>query len=548
MRKIPLLLLLALSILAIPSWAQQDNPFPTEKHRPQLSGFFDFQTIPIPPGVGQITKGNCITSSATQPAIYAGNFLIDCDGETPHNETPIAVDPASPVHAIGGMNDYRLNFVGNTVIEHVISCVSVTFNGGDSWHQVTPPVLPYQSSGDPALAFDARSRIYLGSIANHQAQNAGGNFTAPDIVVTHSDDGGLTWSGLSLVARGQGASTKSNTPKIFNDKDYIAADRFPSSPQTNRVYVSWTRFLEDLHGSSQFVHSPIYVAYSDNGTSWSTPKAISGFNPACNATISGLPNQCDLNQDSYPAVAPNGRVYVSFENFNTVAENQAMVVWSDNGGVSWHSPVRIDTLFDINYPINTDGRSTLSGCNFRYSVKANTATDPSDSSGNTVYVVWADNRNGSSTTTNTDVFLGRSTDGGNTWTTYTVDSTANDQFYPWVAVDNSGVVNVGYMDRSYSSGQSVCQYGFTVSRLIFSGTTATTTRTRVDTHLSDPGHSRWFSTATNPSSRFIGDYNGLDVGSDSAAWSLWTDERNIVANPPSPLRNHGQHAVGDVLH
>ena len=143
--------------------------------------------------------------------------------------------------------------------------------------------------------------------------------------------------------------------------------------------------------------------------------------------------------------------------------------------------------------------------------------------------------------TNTDVFLGKSTDGGATWTTIPVDTSANDQFYPWVEVAPDGSVHVGYMDRAYSSGQNVCEYGFSVTTLDTTGTVVK--KQRVDSGLSDPGHSRWFSKSTNPQSRFLGDYNGLAIGSDGSIWSLWTDSRDVMANPPSPLRNHGQHAV-----
>ncbi len=239
-------------------------------------------------------------------------------------------------------------------------------------------------------------------------------------------------------------------------------------------------------------------------------------------------------------------MYVSFENFNTLAENQVLVVSSADGGNSFSAPVKVDDLFDINFPSNADGRATLTGCQLRYGVKANTAADPSDASGKTVYVTWADNRNGSSAATNVDVFLGRSTDGGTTWNVYTVDNSVNDQFYPWVAVAPDGRVDVGYMDRSYSSGQTVCQYGFTLTRLAFdaNGSVSSSTRTRIDSGLSDPGHSRWFSGTTAGNSRFIGDYNGIAIGTDGVTQSLWTDQRNLVANPPDGNRTHGQHAVG----
>jgi hypothetical protein len=110
----------------------------------------------------------------------------------------------------------------------------------------------------------------------------------------------------------------------------------------------------------------------------------------------------------------------------------------------------------------------------------------------------------------------------------------------------NALVTRGYMDRSYSSGQTECQYGFTLTRLTFNplGAIASSARQRVDTGLSDPGHSRWFSAATNGNALFIGDYNGVAVGADGTTWSLWTDQRNHIASPPSPSRNRGQHAVG----
>ena len=131
------------------------------------------------------------------------------------------------------------------------------------------------------------------------------------------------------------------------------------------------------------------------------------------------------------------------------------------------------------------------------------AADHSDPTGKTVYLAWVDNRNGSQIATNTNVLLAGSTDG-------------------------------------------VCQYGFTVTRLTSdnTGNVASLTRQCVDTGLSDAGHSHWFSGTTNGNSRFIGDYNGIAVGPEGVTWSLWTDHRNLVANPPSPTRNHGQHAVG----
>jgi len=55
----------------------------------------------------------------------------------------------------------------------------------------------------------------------------------------------------------------------------------------------------------------------------------------------------------------------------------------------------------------------------------------------TIYIVWSDQRNG---TSNTDIFLVKSTDNGNTWTSPTKvnnDLTTRHQFFVWSTIDQS---------------------------------------------------------------------------------------------------------------
>jgi hypothetical protein len=201
---IAILVLAASGALAAPRVA-------TEKPGPQKSGFYDFYSLAAEsPGVGQLTTNACTVPAASQAA-YAPNWVIDCDGEVPHNETTIVVNPANSEHAVGGYHSYQLHFLGATVVNHVVGTVSATFDGGTSWRQVTPPITPYQFTGDPALAFGAGGRLWFANIADHEGP--GGAFTGPSVVVATSDDGGLTWTNPVTVASGQ-AHARLTAPRL----------------------------------------------------------------------------------------------------------------------------------------------------------------------------------------------------------------------------------------------------------------------------------------------------------------------------------------------
>ena len=541
-----LFLVMALLVPAAAPGGRDAEPLRTEPDRwPRKSGFHKFRAITQPPGVGTLPGERCEIGAATQPALYQGNMRLDCDGETPHNETTIATDPLDPDHAVAGYHSYQINFMGSAVVAHVVGASSVTFDGGATWREIIPPIRPYQFTGDPALAFDSRGRVYFANIADHEGP--GGNFTGPSVVVARSDDGGLSWSPPVTVARGFTAITKGKRygPNVFNDKEFIAADTGIGSPYRDRVYVTWTRFADVFTPRRATFNAPIMLSSSDDGVSWTVPHSISGFSPTlCIAPFFGAPGQCDVNQESYPAVGPGGKVYVSFANFNTIAQSQILVVASGNGGATWTPPSRVDFIESYNLPVSPEFEPVLTGCRFRLSFKGNTAADPSDPTGRTVYVTWADNRNGGwdpvrgNFVTEMEVFLGRSTDGGQSWSIVPVDPAPNDQFFPWVSVAGNGRVDVGYMDRSYSAGQDECRYGYSLTRLTFdgSGGVASRAKSRLDSALSDPGHSFWFGL----NSLFIGDYTGIATDPLGRTWAAWTDHRAPVSDT-DPRR--GQHAV-----
>src|SRR6266571_1261420 len=196
MRRVLIAAFAALFALAVggSSATAVDLPLPLDKR----SGFYSFATFTEPlssgfggPGFGTIAGTVCTSTTATEPAIFAGNFLLDCDTGGPHNETTIAVNPTNASNVIGGSHSFLLTQQGGTLIAHIVGIPYVTTDGGATWANVHMPLGSYQFTGDPAVAFDAAGRAYFANLGDHEGQ--AGAFTNVSVIVQRSDDGGLDW-------------------------------------------------------------------------------------------------------------------------------------------------------------------------------------------------------------------------------------------------------------------------------------------------------------------------------------------------------------------
>ncbi len=547
-----LMALTATSALAVVPIARAKQ---TQFNGPAMSGIFssaaDFLNDPTVSGIGTITKSSCTDGSD----LGGGNIRMNCDSTNlPHNELSIAVDPTNPKHIVAGSNDYELFFQGNKIVERIIAGFYTSFDGGTTWinGHVNPDGFTF--SGDPAIAFDTQlGLVFYGTINSNGGQ--GGGFSDASILLSASSDGGQTFGHPVVVALGT-ANTRNS---VFNDKPYITVDNSPTSPHNGRLYVTYTRFLADQFGN--YLESPIYLSFSDDGgQTFSNPAAISGSNSTLCSQPFVTPRNigiCNEDQFSSPVVGADGTLYVAFENGEHAQSpsdfrNQYLVVRSTDGGVTFSSPVSaVFPIFDgINdYPINVNGRQTLTNSQFRVNSAGNLAVDPSSGpamSSTRLYIAFSDNRNGgltgsfSTVTTNTDVFVVASGNGGSSWgSPVQVPGGAgslNDQFYPWAAVDNSGVLRVDFSDRSYDPAN--VKYGETLATSTNRGVSFTSVR--VDTGLSNPNDSRWFTNGgtTNGKATFLGDYNGLAIGSDGVSHLAWTDMRVAAFSSPPPGRGH----------
>jgi hypothetical protein len=519
----------AIALAAAPRHlAAEDNPLPQATTHLAWDGYVALlESADGTPGEAQFKNpSNPICTTATS---VASNVSTDCEGVAPHNETSIAVNPTNPLNMIGGANDYQIKASGGgTANETVYSRAHVTVDGGKTWTTVPLDVNGYIATGDPAVAFDAVGNAYYATLGFGFGQNSptGRN---PDVIVSHSTDGGATWSSSVVVANGTGSF---GSPGIFNDKEYIAAWG------TGNAIITYTQFRDGIFGS--YGGSPIYASVThDGGTTWSTPVEISGSAPFC-VGFSG-DTACDQDQGSTPIVAADGSIYVAFLSTRetTNFSDQYLVVKVDGAtGQRVAGPFRAGAVVDgiRDYPINVDGRQTYQDSEFRTWAIGNIAADPTNSQH--LAIVWSDMRNTAHPVpldpyvakTNSDVVVTQSMDGGQTWSSPAAIAARGDQFMPWASYGTDGRLRVGYFDRSYDAANHL--FGFTLATERRAGSLAFTTA-QLTTALSDPTkNDRWFSGRTpnaaylHPTT-FLGDYSGVDASQGFAA-ALWTDLRNTV--------------------
>ncbi len=468
----------------------------------------------------------------TTATTSAANVNTDCEVISPHNETSIAINPTNPLNLVGSANDYQISYTdGGTSFFTFYSRAHTTFDGGKTWTTYPIDFHGYTHSGDPAVAFDASGKVYLATLGWIASENIG-CCVAPDILVSHSSDGGKTWVTPSRVATGTGNSFSAG---VFNDKEFIAAWG------DGNAIVTWTVFYQGQFG--RYVSSPIYASVThDGGSTWTAGVEISGSASFCTGARGG--NACDQNQASVPVVAADGSIYVTFVNFaypTTTGRDQYLVVKVDAAtGQRIGGPYRVADIIDgyTDYPISVDGRPTYQDSEFRTWPVGNIAADPTSSAH--LAVIWSDMRNSRlpaerdpyRATTNSDVIVSQSLDGGLSWSSPTALSAPRDQFMPWGAYDATGRLRIGFFDRQYDPANH--KYGYTLASETNARSLAFT-MSQVTTALSDPtANNRWFSiTTVNPAfphpTTFLGDYSAIATSSSAAIAAYWTDLRETIS-------------------
>jgi hypothetical protein len=321
--------------------------------------------------------------------------VIVGDQSTPE-EPAICIDPANTQRLVAGAN---------------IQSFYYSDNGGLAWAGGQLNSNAHGVWGDPCIVVDTRGYFYFFHLANPPT---GGWIDR--IVCQRSTDGGLTWN--------DGTAFGLNNNKQ-QDKEWAVVDR-----ATNTIYVTWTQF--DQYGSTNSSDSSniLFVRSTDQGLTWSVPVRI-------NKRAGDCLDSDNTVEGAVPAVGPAGQIYVSW-----AGPLGIMFDRSSDRGDTWLENDIFVSDFPGGWDYNIPG---ISRCNGLPVTCCDISNGPYRG---TIYVNWTDQRNGE---TDTDVWLSRSNDDGNTWSTpsrVNNDAAGKQQFFTWMTVDQAtGYLWFVYYDR-----------------------------------------------------------------------------------------------------
>ncbi len=455
------------------------------------------QTTPQPQG-----KPVTTTNSIAPPNVLVNDPGTDTGPNTTQSETSLAISDATGT-IVAGWNDS-----GEFPLNGNFTGYGRSTDGGATWTDLgaISPIPGGAHFGDPSIAVhQATGEFFFATLG----VDASGRSI---IGVGKSIDDGLTF--LPQVDASPGSN-----PNNFQDKEIMAIDNTGGAFDGN-IYVAWTEFSA----------SGLQIMLSrstDGGASFSTPV---GLNLRNNGT-----------SGAYPIVAPNGDLFVFWENFNIPGIE---FVKSTDGGVTFTTPATITTLVPTGEPIPSTncGRPALNG-DIRTQDFPRAAIDYSGGPhhGN-IYVVYNAKP---APDDESDIFFIRSTDNGATWSSpirVNDDTTSNGNFFPEIAVNDRGIISVSWYDRRSSPSNLEIQY----MRGISTDGGVSFTPNQPITDLPDPG----FPPAVNfdpvIALCYMGEYNWV-VTDGSDFLYLWGDNRNLVGTRHDPdvffARFEGQDSI-----
>ncbi len=338
--------------------------------------------------------------------------------------------------------------------------------------------------GDPIVVWnDHLSAWFIGDLATGCGGQGIGMWTSPD---------GQTFTPSACAHSG-----------TSDDRQSMWVDNAPTSPFYGRMYVSWNNFAAGQN---------IYVVYSDNGTTWSTPVQVQTGGFIRNVQDTGSPNG-------------DGAVFIAGmnESGGGLSSRTNIMYRSTNGGAAW-------TAITMGSPFPGPGDALCDNPYFakispiwRHMGWGQPAVGPQIGGQNVVHYVYAAHGSGADTG---DIMYTRSVDNGSTWSTpvrLNTDTGTRVQWMPSLAVTNGGSVMASWYDRRDTTNNDYKWYG-NMSR--DNGATW-----QGDMPVSDVVITQPLQPDTAVQACYAGDYNYHSADGQNL-YMTWTDGRVLINGNP----------------
>ena len=267
------------------------------------------------------------------------------------------------------------------------------------------------------------------------------------------------------------------------DKEYLEYDE-----ATGRLYMSYVGFPSGTTRGR-------LTSSTDGGQTWATPLTV---------------NEGSSTNGYYPAVAPDGGIYVSWVQPLFSGNADMYCRYSADGGATWEAP---RSLIATNAPTAGQAPQCFNrGSNITW---PSLAVDRSDGPNRgRVYATYSDGG-----ANNYDCYLKYSDDHGQTWSSAVKindNGNTSEQFWPQITTGPDGRVTVGWYDRrNASGGNSLCD--FYVTQSVDGGITWGPNRRMSDTSVA------WCGVPSNIAPNF-GDYIEC-ISDDRSVFAVWSDAR-----------------------
>lgn len=300
--------------------------------------------------------------------------------------------------------------------------VYVTTNGGLNWfgNDMCTGNPINNHGGDPGIVIDKNGVFLLKHIGNN---NLGGNY--PGVYAHYSTNMGSTWSSAYTLS--------SQIPP--EDKGSLKTDNLATSPFYGRTYITGVNY--------QGLNPPVLFSYTTNsGANWSSYSAINP-NP---------PNRCSGGELE---IGPNGVVYNVWAGVTSGTPSVEVFAGfgsSANGGVNWNISQNIFTMHGITGILTQKGNIAVNGIP---KIAADLSSGPRRG---WIYIVTNESNNPPAGS-DPDIVLHRSTNSGQSWSQgirVNQDPINNGkiQYFPAICVDSTGAIDILYYDDRNTTSDS----------------------------------------------------------------------------------------------